>query len=300
MQGFIVLDKPTGMTSHTAVTRVRRCFGKGKSAPRAGHAGTLDPDASGVLVVLVGSARRLAGYLAGHDKDYRARVRLGARTSTDDAAGEVIETRPLPAELDRAQVEAALARFIGEIDQVPPAVSAVHVNGERAYRLARRGETPHLAPRRVRFDRIDLAAFEPPELELEIACGAGAYVRALARDLGEALSCGAHLARLVRARSGSFTLDEAIGLGRLEALAAAGSASEALRPAREALPDWPAFTPEADAAARLAHGNAVELEEAVAEGPALALASSGEVLAIVEIERGGDGRLARPRKVLAG
>ena len=300
MQGLIVLDKPTGVTSHAAVARVRRCFGKGKNAPRAGHAGTLDPDASGVLVVLLGSARRLAEYLVGHDKAYRARVRLGARTSTDDAAGEVLESRPLPAELDRARVEAALARFLGEIDQTPPAVSAVHVDGQRAYQLARRGETPRLEPRRVRFDKIALAAFEPPEIELEIACGAGAYVRALARDLGEALSCGAHLARLVRTRSGSFSLEDSIGLEELEALAAAGRAAGALRPAREVLPDWPTFTPEAGAAARLANGNAVELEETVAEGPALALAPSGEVLAVVEVGRDGERLLARPRKVLAG
>ena len=207
MQGLVVINKPTGMTSRAAVDCIGRCLPR----TRVGHAGTLDPLATGVLVVGIGAATRLLEYVQRMTKEYHATVRLGARSSTDDAAGE-IEVAPSARVPSPSEVTDAVARFVGEIDQVPPKFSAAHVGGERAYRLARRGRDVELAPRRVRIDRIDILNYSPPRLELHIVCGRGTYIRALARDLGNVLGCGGMLERLERTRIGPFTLTRAITL----------------------------------------------------------------------------------------
>ena len=209
--GFLVLDKPAGLTSHGCVAQVRRAYG----LKRVGHGGTLDPAVTGVLPIALGGATRLLPYLTG-DKRYRGVIRLGLRTSSDDLDGELLEQRPVPP-LGLEQVEAALSPFRGTIQQRPPQVSAVHVEGERAYQRARRGEELNLASRTVTIHELKLLGWtgDRAELELELACSAGTYIRALARDLGEALGCGGCLASLRRTEALGFGLDHSVPLDRL-------------------------------------------------------------------------------------
>jgi len=204
--GLVVIDKPEGCTSHDVVQQLRRVYGQ----RRVGHAGTLDPDATGVLLVGLGRLTRLLRFLTDAGKEYRGDVQFGVATSTLDASGDVLDRRPLP--VTRDEVEAATCRFLGPLQQVPPMVSAVRVGGRRLHDLARAGETVERAPRPVRVDRFDVEAFQPgpyPTATVLVACSAGTYVRTLAADLGAALGGPAHLARLRRLRVGSFTLDDA-------------------------------------------------------------------------------------------
>ena len=210
--GFLVLDKPAGLTSHGCVSRVRRAYG----LKRVGHGGTLDPAVTGVLPIAVGAATRLLPYLDGA-KAYRGVVQLGLTTSTDDLAGEELERHAVPA-LTAAELEGALAPFRGAIQQRPPQVSAVHVDGVRAYARARRGEALELAERPVTIEHLELLAWDPAtgQLELAVACSAGTYIRSLARDLGAALGCGGCLASLRRTAALGFGLELAVPLERLE------------------------------------------------------------------------------------
>ncbi|MEX1322669.1 MAG: tRNA pseudouridine(55) synthase TruB [Synechococcaceae cyanobacterium] len=210
--GFLVLDKPAGLSSHGCVSRVRRAYG----LRRVGHGGTLDPAVTGVLPIALGAATRLLPYLSG-DKTYRGVVQLGLTTASDDLQGEVLERRPVPA-LEAEAITSALNRFHGAISQVPPQVSAVHVDGQRAYQRVRQGETLTLAPRPVRIHRLELLGWDHPSgrLELEVACSAGTYIRSLARDLGAALGCGGALASLRRTAALGFTLEQAVPLEALE------------------------------------------------------------------------------------
>jgi tRNA pseudouridine55 synthase len=209
--GLLVVDKPAGWTSHDVVGRVRRLA----RTRKVGHAGTLDPMATGVLVLGVGRATRLLGHLALAGKAYEATVRLGATTVTDDAEGDVLDVRDASAVTDEA-VRAGLAALTGELDQVPSAVSAVKVDGVRAYARVRAGEDVQLSARRVTVSRLDLLERRGDDLDVAVACTSGTYVRALARDLGAALDVGAHLTALRRTRVGPFGLDVAC---TLEALA---------------------------------------------------------------------------------
>ena len=225
--GFLVLDKPAGLTSHQCVSRVRRAYG----LKRVGHGGTLDPAVTGVLPIALGPATRLLPYLAG-DKAYRGVVQLGLTTSSDDLDGEVLQRRPLPKGLQTEGVEAALAAFRGPILQVPPQVSAVHVDGERAYQRVRRGESLDLAARPVTIHQLTLLAYEPStgHLELDVRCSAGTYIRALARDLGTALGTGGALASLRRTMALGFALDGAVPWESLDPQALAqGAPLPALR-----------------------------------------------------------------------
>lgn len=210
--GFLVVDKPAGLTSHACVGQVRRAYG----LRRVGHGGTLDPAVTGVLPIAIGPATRLLPYLVG-DKAYRGVVQLGVRTSTDDLEGEVLERCPVPS-LSLDQIEALLAPWRGTVLQRPPQVSAVHVDGERAYVRARRGETIALVPRPVVIDSLELFGWDGDRgrLELEVRCSAGTYIRALARDLGEALGCGGALAQLRRTAALGFDLTQAVPLARLD------------------------------------------------------------------------------------
>lgn len=231
MDGILNLNKPYGLTSHDVVDRIRRLAGQ----RQVGHAGTLDPLATGVLLVCLGSATRLAEFLMDSPKLYRAHVRLGITTDTYDAEGTVIAERPV--EVGREDVERALECFRGPILQVPPMFSALKKDGRPLYRLARRGETVDRAPRRVEIYRLDLVEWHPPDLTLEVLCSPGTYIRSLAHDLGEALGCGAYLAGLVRLASGEFRLEDAVDLEGLtrERLA------EALLPPDVALRRFPAL-----------------------------------------------------------
>src|SRR6476646_7157496 len=211
---LVVVDKPAGFTSHDVVAKLRKAFGQRK----VGHAGTLDPDATGVLLVGLGRATRLLRYLSESGKAYEGRIVFGIATSTLDAAGEVLDQRPMP--ITRADVEGELPRFLGDIEQLPPMVSAVKIGGRRLHELARAGEEVERAPRPVHVDTFALESFQPgayPEGTFLIECGSGTYVRTLAADLGAALGGCAHLAELRRLRVGSFTIDEAHTIEAIEA-----------------------------------------------------------------------------------
>jgi len=212
--GFLVLDKPAGLSSHSCVSRVRRAYG----LKRVGHGGTLDPAVTGVLPIALGTATRLLPYLEG-DKTYRGVVQLGRSTSSDDLEGEVLVRQALPPQLDRDALERAMEPFRGTIEQVPPLVSAVHVDGQRAYRRVLQGETVTLQARSVRIDQLELLSWDPVQgrLALEVRCSAGTYIRALARDLGAALGCGGTLASLRRTAALGFTLHHAVPLNALDA-----------------------------------------------------------------------------------
>lgn len=209
-EGVVLVDKPRGITSHDAVDAVRRALGTRK----VGHAGTLDPMATGLLVMGVGRATRLLRFLSGLDKEYEGTGRLGVETDTLDAEGEVV--REAPVEVEEEALREAMASLTGEIDQRPPAYSAVRVGGERLHRAARRGERIEAPPRRVRVDAFDLVGFASPDFDFRVVCSAGTYVRSLVADVGTSLGPGAHLTRLVRTRIGPYRRAEAVPPDRVE------------------------------------------------------------------------------------
>ncbi|MGV0643356.1 tRNA pseudouridine(55) synthase TruB [Mycolicibacterium sp. XJ879] len=272
--GLVIVDKPAGFTSHDVVGRCRRIFGTRK----VGHAGTLDPMATGVLVVGVERATKILGLLTATDKSYAATIRLGQTTSTEDAEGEVLQTVST-AEVADAQIEAAVAALHGEIDQVPSAVSAIKVGGQRAYKLAREGQPVELAPRRVRIDRFDVLAVRrhsdgPLDVDVEVDCSSGTYIRALARDVGAALGVGGHLTALHRTRVGAFGLDEA---RTLDALADQPRLSYSLDAA--CLLSFPRRDLTAEEAESASHGRA--LAPAGIPGVYAATATDGRVIALL-------------------
>ena len=295
--GLLVIDKPGGMTSRDAVDRAARWFPRGT---RLGHTGTLDPLATGVLVLCLGSATRLTEYVQDMEKTYRTGILLGARSDTDDADGTV-ERVSLPGPPpDREQVAACLAQFVGEIEQVPPAYSAAKVGGRRAYGLARRGQVISLQPRRVRIHAIELLAYEYPRLDVLVRCGKGTYIRSLARDLGEQLGCGALVESLRRTRVGSFEAEQGLSL---EADATAARAR--LLPMSAAVSELASITLSSEQLTRLAQGQKVPLFD-IAELPestggkryVAVLNSGGELAAIAVLDPAG-GQLL-PSKVLSG
>jgi tRNA pseudouridine55 synthase len=203
VEGLLLVDKPAGITSHDAVDEVRRVLGVRK----VGHSGTLDPMATGLLVMGIGRGTRLLRFLGGLDKEYVGTARLGVETDTLDADGDVVRTSAV--EVTEAELAAAMRALTGEIEQRPPAYSAVKVGGRRLHRAARSGETLEAPSRSVRVDAFDLLGFDPPDVRFRVVCSSGTYVRVLAADLGERLGSGAHLTRLVRTRIGRFRLDDA-------------------------------------------------------------------------------------------
>jgi tRNA pseudouridine55 synthase len=211
--GIVVVDKPAGMTSHDVVGRCRRIF----ATRRVGHAGTLDPMATGVLVVCLGWATRLVTFVQERPKTYSARFLLGRRSNTDDVTGDVVETADVVAPT-RERVEELLPMFVGTIQQVPPQFSAVHVDGQRAHKMARRGKTVDIEPRPVDVHRITLVDYTYPQLDVDVECGSGTYIRSIGRDLGNALGCGAVMSGLVRQSIGEFTLETAQTLDSLTAV----------------------------------------------------------------------------------
>ena len=210
VHGVFLLDKPSGLTSNAALQQVRRLF----RAEKAGHTGTLDPFAEGLLPVALGEASKFASWQLHADKTYRADVLLGVRTTTGDLEGETVQTRPV--DVDRAAVERALAAFRGDISQVPPMYSALKVDGRPMYEYARAGIELVREARTVQIHALDLIAFDAPRMSIEVRCSAGTYIRTLAEDIGEQLGCGAHLTRLVRLGSGGFELQQAHGINWLE------------------------------------------------------------------------------------
>ena len=250
IHGWLIVDKPAGISSNAVVNKVRWAL----DAKKAGHAGTLDPEATGVLAVALGEATKTVPYITDALKAYRFTVRLGEATNTDDAEGEVIaasDARPT----DDA-IRAALKAFEGEISQVPPKFSAVKIDGERAYKLARDGEEFEVAARPLWVDEIELV--ERPDADhavIEMICGKGGYVRAVARDLGEALGCYGHVAELRRVWSGPFEADDGVSLELVEKLAKSPELDTYLRPLEQGLDDLPELKATVEGATRLRHGN---------------------------------------------
>ncbi len=288
VHGWIALDKPVGMTSTHAVAVIKRLF----SAKRAGHAGTLDPLASGVLPIALGEATKTVPFIMDGRKMYRFTVRWGEERDTDDTEGRVVATsdaRPSP-----EAIRALLPRFTGLIEQVPPKFSAIKVDGERAYDLARDGEEVELKSRPVQIDRLDLV--EMPDADhavFEAECGKGTYVRALARDFGRVLGCYGHVTALRRMVVGPFGAVEMISLAQLEALchraaAGEGSLADALMPVETALDDIPALAVSKADAARLQRGQAVLVRgrDAPILSGTLYVTASGELIALAEADRG--------------
>lgn len=276
ISGVLVVDKPVGLTSHDVVQIIR----KGTNIRRAGHTGTLDPRASGVLVILVGPAVRLSEYVSASDKRYQAILRLGASTDTYDADGTVTSSRPVE-HITEAQFEEALKGFVGEIEQIPPPYSAVKVKGRKAYEMAREGEEVDLAPRMINVYGLELLEWAPPEAVIDVYCSSGTYVRSLAHDLGEKLGCGAHLVGLRRTRSGRFTLRDAVPLRKLRDAFETGTWYQYLIPAAEALSDWPALELSEEQVDLVRHGHRITADAMEAK-LARAVSLDGELVALLE------------------
>ena len=250
--GVVVVNKPSGPTSFDVVRRVKGLF----KVKRVGHTGTLDPTATGVLPICVGAATKVAGFIAEGEKEYEATVRFGQVTDTQDAAGRVLETRPVDA-LSEDRVREALRSFVGLIEQTPPMYSARKVEGKRLYELARAGEEVERVPRAVNVDEARLTFFQPPDAGIFVRCSKGTYLRTLAHDLGMRLGCGAHLRDLRRVRVGPFSLDESVGLDEL--MAAAKESRDALtrylKPLDRALSDLAELRMDTQLSRRVAHGH---------------------------------------------
>jgi tRNA pseudouridine55 synthase len=283
VHGLLVLDKPAGLTSRDAVDRAAKWFPR---KTKIGHAGTLDPLATGVLVLAVGQATRLIEYVQAMTKVYRTRIRLGATSDTDDADGTVTPSAAA-VPVDEAVVRTALNAFLGDISQTPPAYSAARVEGRRAYDLARRGADVTLAPRTVRIDRIDIREYCWPDLELDIHCGKGTYIRSIARDLGQGLGVGGHVTVLRRLRIGPFAVEDAVSLD-----ADAETAHRKLLPTSAAVGHLPAVRVTADEAARLRNGQTIAAD---GDGEVAVLDEAGELVAVGTVN---GGRL-KPEKVIA-
>src|SRR4051812_2430013 len=296
IDGVIIVAKEPGPTSHDVVGLIRRLTG----AKRVGHGGTLDPFAAGALPVCLGHATRLVEYHTADEKEYRALVAFGARSTTDDIDGELTATdTPAPS---REAVQEGLDRFRGQIEQVPPDYSAVRVAGRHAYELARHGRKPELRPRSVTISRLELvewdeAAPDRPTATLELRCSAGTYVRALARDLGEALGTGAYLAALTRTASGAFRLEQAHSLDDVRKALADDHLRKVMLPPTTGLDELPRLTVQASDLRALTKGQSIAAPEGVeSDGPVLLLDGKG-VLAAVARRR--DGKL-EPEKVFVG
>jgi tRNA pseudouridine55 synthase len=256
--GVLVVDKPAGPTSHDVVDAVRRALG----TRRVGHTGTLDPFASGVLAVCIEKATRLARFVAAGEKVYRATVKLGYATTTDDNRGEALGA-PRPVAVDRAAVEDATRAFVGDILQVPPVYSAKRTAGERHYDLARAGKPVPREACPVRIEAIEVGEMAGDEVTLEVRCSAGTYIRALARDLGQSLGVGGHLASLRRLRSGSFSLGDAVTLDDLRA----GGVADRIVPMARVLPDLPWVQVGAEGLRHLRHGRDLRRVDVLAGFP---------------------------------
>lgn len=293
--GILVIEKGGGVTSFQAVAHLRRLLRAGK----VGHGGTLDPDATGVLPILVNEATKLMPYLLDHDKEYLATVRLGVVTDTQDLSGSVLRTAPVPA-LSADEVRAALARFVGTIRQVPPMFSALHHGGRRLYELARRGIEVEREPREVRIHSLVLESVSLPSLTLRVVCGRGAYIRTLCADLGEHLGPGGALEQLVRTRVGPYVLVSAVPWERVREMRDADRLRDSLLPPDSAVSHLPAARlgdPEREA---LLHGRAVPLPGRDAPGRGLVrlYSDAGEFLGVGLVLEGA--ALVKPERIVHG
>ena len=295
VNGILLLDKPLGVTSNAALQQVKRLY----RAAKAGHTGNLDPLATGLLPICFGEATKISSFLLDSDKRYVGTIKLGVITRTADAEGEVLETRPV-GDYSEAQIREVLDRFTGEIEQVPPMHSAVKVNGTPLYKLAHKGLEIERKPRTVTIYSIALLRHEGDELEIEIHCSKGTYVRTLAEEIGEALGCGGHLSALRRTASGPFTLDEAVTMEQIEAAAEEGNAAldALLLPIERALDDWPAVNLTDNSAYYVQQGQPVLVPQAPTSGWVRLHRPDGGFLGVGHILD--DGRVAPKRLIKAG
>jgi len=277
ISGVLVVDKTVGMTSHDVVQIIR----KGSTIKRAGHTGTLDPRASGVLVVLLGPAVRLSEYVSASDKRYQAVIMLGTTTDTYDADGRT--TSSAPVNISEEEFNNELQKFVGQIEQVPPPYSAVKVHGQKAYDIARRGEEVELAPRIIHVYSLELLEWAPPEVVIDVYCSSGTYVRSLVNDLGSRLGCGATLSGLRRTKSGRFTLRDAVPLRKLNEAFADGSWYQYLIPAAEALSDWPMIELNDQEVDSIKHGIRIPAVDAKQQ-KVCGVSGQGELVALLELD----------------
>lgn len=270
VSGILLLDKPRGLTSNEALQRVKRFF----KAAKAGHTGSLDPLATGLLPICLGGATKFSAFLLDADKRYRVRVRLGVTTTTADTEGEILAEAPVEGVTEQ-DLRTTLARFLGSIEQMPPMYSAVKHQGERLYKLARRGIEVERTPRQVDILQLELRGFEPPEFEMDVHCSKGTYIRTLAADLGEALGCGGHVTGLRRTGVGPYVESEMESETRFVTLDAVEQRAGAegpealdilLLPLESALGHWPAVALSEDAAFYLRQGQAVVVPQAPTQG----------------------------------
>jgi tRNA pseudouridine55 synthase len=296
IDGILLLDKPRAMTSNEALQRVKRLY----KAAKAGHTGSLDPLATGLLPVCLGGATKFSAYLLDADKRYRVRVRLGITTSTADAEGEVLKTAPVEG-VDEATLRSVLTRFLGPVEQLPPMYSAIKHQGERLYKLARRGIEVERQPRTVMIHTLELLELSPPELELDVHCSKGTYVRTLAEDIGAALGCGGHVVGLRRTGVGPYKEPESrfVTLGELETMAEEENGLAAmdhlLLPLESALAHWPSVRLSEDAAFYLRQGQAVLVPRAPTEGLVRLYDPSGKFVGVGAILD--DGKV-QPKRLL--
>ncbi len=263
VRGILLLDKPTGITSNDALQKVKRLY----RAQKAGHTGSLDPLADGLLPICFGSATKVSAFLLDADKRYWVRIKLGVTTTTADSEGEVVSTRPVDG-IGEEQIRQALEPFRGEIQQIPPMYSALKHKGERLYKLAREGKEVEREPRAVTIHGLELTACDLPEFELDVHCSKGTYVRTLAEDIGEALGCGAHVTALRRTGVGPYGADEMVTLAELEAQAeqARETLDDRLLPVETALAHWPEVRLNPDSTFYMRQGQPVLVPNAPTEG----------------------------------
>lgn len=295
ISGVLVIDKPVGMTSHDIVQAVRN----GTGIRRAGHTGTLDPRASGVLVVLVGPAVRLSEFISATDKRYQAIIRMGSSTDTYDAEGKFI-TQDNPVNVTEEEFETVLKGFEGEIEQTPPKYSAVKVKGRKAYEMARKGQEVELEPRIIQVHHLEVLEWAPPEVVVDVHCSSGTYVRSLANDLGEKLGTGAYLVGLRRTKSGRFTLRDAVPLRKVQEAFQAGDWYQYLIPAAEALADWESRELDPDEVEDVRHGHRIKAEpDTELESWVRGISMQDELVALLQCMEGEEegSREWQPKKV---
>lgn len=287
--GLLNINKPAGLTSHDVVQRVRRILG----IKKVGHSGTLDPLATGVLLVAVGQATRLIEYLSPGEKQYRATFVLGVETDTFDRDGEIVATYN-PAAITQTELQQTISQFIGDIQQVPPVFSALKKNGVPMYRLARQGKTVEATPRTVHIASIDLLAFEPPLATIDVTCGAGTYIRSLVHDIGRQLGVGAHLTELIRTANGRWQLDTAITLEMLAEAANANRLETVLQPLEAIVAHLPTVRLSPEQIRAVVTGRRVAIPEFLPVPVAAAVDDSGKLVAILAPT---EDKQWRPKKV---
>lgn len=283
IDGILLLNKPKGLSSNQALQQVRQLF----RAQKAGHCGSLDPLATGVLPICLGEATKFSSYLLGASKDYRASCLLGQTTTSGDAEGDILETSPV--RVERAQIEQVLPQFIGEIEQVPPMYSALKHQGKRLYQLAREGKVVERAPRRVTIHRLDLTSFDGETLDIDVSCSKGTYIRTLAEDIGKVLGCGAHIRELHRSRVDAFDEVDALSMDQLQQLQQSGmmQLEAQLLPVSAALLQFPERELSVNESLDISHGRPVHLDEPVALGLCRLRSAEGHFLGLGEVFENG-------------